>query len=85
MAKIVRISLRKICAASVSSRGFRTKLDDFEVALAGGVLLSAKRREGRGSTGLGARFLGRGPVLASGRIVSRGLFLFSLFFLLFLF
>jgi hypothetical protein len=64
MAKIVGISLRKIHAASVSSRGFWTKLDDAEVALEGGVLLLAKRREGRGGTGLGARFVG--PWASSG-------------------
>jgi hypothetical protein len=47
MAEIIRISLRKIRAASVSSRGFWTKLDNAEVALAGGVLLSVKGGEGR--------------------------------------
>jgi hypothetical protein len=58
MAEIVGISLWKIRVASVPSCGFRTELDDAEVALAGGVLLSARRREGRGGTGSGAWFVG---------------------------
>jgi hypothetical protein len=63
MAEIVGILLRQICAASVSSHGFRSKLDDAEVALAGGALLSAKGR-GKEGTASGAR--GVGPWAGSG-------------------
>jgi hypothetical protein len=83
MAKIVGILLRKICAVSVSSRGFRSKLDDAEVALAGGALLSAKGRGG------GDTDSGYCPRRAVGWIWSPGpfiqFFLFlSLFFSVFL-
>jgi hypothetical protein len=66
------------------ARNFRPEVDDGVGADHLGPHVS-KNREGGAVPVQELGLLGRGPVLASGRIVSCGLFLFSLLFLLFIF
>jgi hypothetical protein len=82
--EIAGLKRGRVIARGSLTREFWPEEDDGDVACTRAPPVSEKRKE-EGGTDSDGRLLGRGPFLAKGRMVSRGLLLLFFFFSLFFF